>query len=142
MFSDFGVVSRKLINISKFGVFFSPTTDPSLKSEIQQILGVRSIPLHDIYLGAPLFTNKSKIKSFEPFVEIMLNRLVGWNGKDLNTTGKSCMIKMVTSSVTVSQMNCFKIPKEICIKLSNIQRDFWWVKNEKGKNDKEKNRCI
>lgn len=141
MFSDFDDASGQLINLSKSGVFFSPRFDP-LKLEIQQILGVKPIPLDDRYVGTPLFTNKFKIKSFEPLVEIMLNRLVGWNGTDLNTTGKYVMIKTVTSSLTVYQMNCFKISKAIYKKLSNIQRDFWWGKNEKGKNDQGKKGCI
>lgn len=59
-------------------------------------------------------------------------------GIQMNTAGRTVMVKNVTSSLAVYQMNCFKIPKKICKTLSNLQRDFWWGKDENEKNKKGK----
>lgn len=128
LFSDFGKASGQLINLSKSGVFFSAHTDPDIMNAIQSGLNVQSIPLSDKYLGSPLFTNRSKIKCFEPMVENMKSRILGWQQKTITIPGKTVMIKTVTSSMSIYQMSCFKLPKKICKDINKIQRDFWWGK--------------
>lgn len=102
---DFGEASGQLINLSKSGIFFSPKIDPNVITSIQQILNVNLIPITDRYLGAPLLTNTSKIKSFEPLVVTMKKRLKGWKGELLNYAGRTVMIRNVASSTCVYQMN-------------------------------------
>lgn len=143
LFKDFGTNSGQLVNLSKSGVFFSPKTNPDKIRRVKEILGVNSIPLNDRYLGSSLFTNISKVKIFEPLIKNMTKRLKGWNGQNVNSAGRTVMVKNVRSSLAVYQMNCFKIPKKmnyfkipkkISKTLYNLQRDYWWGKDENGKN--------
>lgn len=128
LFRDFGLASGKLINLEKSGVFFSPKTKHSIRYGVKDILGVTSIPLKDKYLGSPLFTNKSKITCFEPLVKKMKTRMLSCKGTDLNTTGKTVVVKNVTSPLYVYQMNCFKILVKICKDITKNQKDYWWGK--------------
>lgn len=128
LFTDFGTASGQLINLSKSGVFFSTKTTHNIRKEVTNVLGVQAIPLNDKYLGSPLFTNKSKIKSFEPLIEKMKNRLLSWDRKDIYTAGRTVIVKNVASSLCVYQMNCFKIPVKICKTITKLQRNFWWGK--------------
>lgn len=105
---------------------------------MKEILGVNAIPLTDKYLGSPLFTNRSKIACFEPLLTNLRTRMSGWDGTNLNNAGKTVMIKNVTSSVYMYQMNCFKIPVKICNQITKLQRNFWSGKNEKGLNENGK----
>lgn len=59
----------------------------------------------------------------------MKTRLMGWKNTHLNPVGRTIMIKYVTSSMSIYQMNCFRLPKKICKDLNKIQRDFWWRKH-------------
>ncbi|XP_026378414.1 uncharacterized protein LOC113272831 [Papaver somniferum] len=125
----FGSTSGQLINFNKSGVFFSKNTNPSLIPKISGSMGVQVLQLDDKYLGSPLFTHRSKISSFKPGVEKMKLRLSGWKYVPLNPEGREVLIKSVTSSACIYQMNCFKVPKKTCKDLDKLQRDFFWGEN-------------
>ncbi|XP_026437705.1 uncharacterized protein LOC113335903 [Papaver somniferum] len=109
----FGNTSGQLINSSKSSVFFSKNTDPALMPNICNLLGVQALPINDKYLGSPLFTHKRKIQSFKPGVEKMKINLSSWKNSPLNPAGREVVIKSVTSTASIYQMNCFRIPKQI-----------------------------
>lgn len=58
---DYGNSSVQMINFFKSGILVSPHISNSFGKSIIDILKVKKIKLDDKYLGAPLFTNKSKI---------------------------------------------------------------------------------
>ncbi|XP_026419802.1 uncharacterized protein LOC113315758 [Papaver somniferum] len=125
----FGETSGQLINFNKSGVFFSKNTDPNLFSIINNIMGVQVLQLDDKYLGSPLFTHISKIKSFKPGVDKLKLRLSIWKNVHLDHAGREVLIKTVTSTASIYQMNCFRIPKQTCQDLNKLQRDFFRGKN-------------
>ncbi|XP_026378732.1 uncharacterized protein LOC113273187 [Papaver somniferum] len=125
----FGDTSGQLIDFNKSGVFFSRNTDPSLIPAISNIMGVKVLQLDDKYLGSPLFTHLSKIKSFRPRVDKMKLRLSSWKNVPLNPAGREILIKTVTPKTSIFQMNCFRIPKQTFQDLNKLQRYFFWGKN-------------
>ncbi|XP_026439718.1 uncharacterized protein LOC113338531 [Papaver somniferum] len=125
----FGSTSGQLINFNKSGVFFSKNTNPNLISQTSSSTGVQILQLDDKYLGSPLFTHRSKIIFFKPGVEKLKLRLSGWKNTPLNPAGREFLIKSVTSSACIYQMNCFKVPKKTCKDINKLQRDFFWGKN-------------
>ncbi|XP_026384521.1 uncharacterized protein LOC113280088 [Papaver somniferum] len=124
----FGNTSGQLINFRKSGVFFSKNINPALMPNICNLLGVQALPINDKYLGSPLFTHKSIIQSFKPDVEKMKINLSSWKNSPLNPAGREVVIKFVTSTASIYQMNCFRIPKKICQDKNKLQRDFFWGK--------------
>ncbi|XP_026416522.1 uncharacterized protein LOC113311954 [Papaver somniferum] len=131
----FGDTSGQLINFTKSGAFFSKDTDPALMPIICKLLGVQVLPLNDKYLGSPLFTHRSKIQSFRPGVDNMKMRLSSWKNTPLNPAGREVLIKSVTSTTSIYQMNCFIIPKKTCQHMNKLQRDFFWGKNLENPTD-------
>ncbi|XP_026458491.1 uncharacterized protein LOC113359006 [Papaver somniferum] len=125
----FGDTSGQLINFSKSGVLFSKDTDPALMPIICKLLGVQILPTNDKYLGSTLFTHRSKIQSFKPGVDKMKRNLSSWKNSPLNPAGREVIIKSVTSTASIYQMNCFRIPKKTCQDMNKLQRDFFWGKN-------------
>ncbi|XP_026378357.1 uncharacterized protein LOC113272774 [Papaver somniferum] len=129
LLQTFGSTSGQLINFHKSGIFFSKNTNPELIPQISHSMGVQVLQLDDKYLRSPLFTHRSKINSFKPGVEKFKLRLTGWKHTSLNPANREVIIKSVTSSARIHQMNCFKVPKKTCKDINNLQRDFFWGKN-------------
>ncbi|XP_026384551.1 uncharacterized protein LOC113280112 [Papaver somniferum] len=125
----FGDTSGQLINFSKSGIFFSKDTDPALMPHICNLLGVQALPLNDKYLGSLLFTHRRKIQYFKPGADKMKRNLSSWKNSPLNPAGREVIIKFVTSTASIYQMNCFRIPKQTFQDMNNLQRDFFWGKN-------------
>ncbi|XP_026428702.1 uncharacterized protein LOC113324615 [Papaver somniferum] len=126
IFQDFVHSSGQLINFSKSGIFFSKNTAPSISENISDAMKVQRIKTSEKYLGSPLFTNRSKIQAFKPCMEKLKFRLAGWKST-LSIVGKVTMIQTVTSTSSIYQMNCFKIPKGTC---KEIKRNFFWNKDQ------------
>ncbi|XP_026433772.1 uncharacterized protein LOC113331256 [Papaver somniferum] len=129
IFYEFGKSSGKLINFSKFGIFFSKNTAPDIDDNISNTMKVQRINTYDKYLRSPLFTTKSKIQAFNLCVYKLKFRFAGWK-TNLSTAGKMTVIQSVTSTSSIYQMNCFKIPKTTCNEINAIQRDFFWNKEQ------------
>lgn len=62
----FSKASGQIINFEKSGVFFSKKVEPKHKRMMSKLLKINQIDLKDSYLGAPLFPDRSKIKTFAP----------------------------------------------------------------------------
>ncbi|OVA10968.1 hypothetical protein BVC80_1345g12 [Macleaya cordata] len=95
---------------------------------VAKILKVKRIDIKDKYLGAPLFIDKSKHKSFEGIVRSLDQRIQGWKGKLLSQAGRTTMTKSVLGTIQTFQSACFLLPATISSKLNGLQRDFWWGK--------------
>ncbi|XP_026398930.1 uncharacterized protein LOC113294768 [Papaver somniferum] len=132
IFEKFSYGSGQMINLTKSGIFFSKNTSKEMVKEITELMKIDPIPLADKYFGSPLFTNKSKVKSFYSIIVKLKGRLAGWKGKTINPAGKMVMIKHVTFTLANHQMSTFKIPKTTIEEMNKIQRDFFWG-NEDGK---------
>lgn len=48
-----------------------------------RLLKIKNISITDSYLGAPLFVDRSKIKTFDKIVTNMENKAQSWNGTTL-----------------------------------------------------------
>ncbi|XP_026398886.1 uncharacterized protein LOC113294725 [Papaver somniferum] len=59
----------------------------------------------------------------------MKRNLSSWKNSPLNPAGREVIIKSVTSTASIYQMNCFRIPKKTCQDMNNLQIDFFWGKN-------------
>ncbi|XP_026451554.1 uncharacterized protein LOC113351853 [Papaver somniferum] len=135
IFHIFSKTSVQLINFNKYGIFFSNNTDPNLSNIISNNMGVQVLNLHDKYLGSPLFTHRSKILSFRPGGDKLNQRWISWKNIPLNPASRHVLISYVTSTTSIYQMDCFKLPKQTRKDLNKLQRDFFWgksLKNPKG----------
>lgn len=124
--------SGQLINYDKSALTFSPNTDSHLVDTIKGILSIPVVQGHEIYLGLPTFSLRSKTLQFNYLKEKVLTRMQGWSNKSFSIGGKEVLIKSVLQSIPTYAMACFRIPITICQDIERACANFWWGM-EKGK---------
>ncbi|XP_075480607.1 uncharacterized protein LOC142521262 [Primulina tabacum] len=126
--------SGQLINYDKSALSFSPNTNSSLIESIKMVLTIPVVQRHDIYLGLPTVSLRSKRLQFRYLVDRVVKRTQGWGHKCFSVGGKEVLIKSVLQSIPTYAMSCFRIPKSICDEIEKECANFWWgVENGKRK---------
>ncbi|XP_075475824.1 uncharacterized protein LOC142513002 [Primulina tabacum] len=122
--------SGQLINFEKSSLSFSPNTDPVIADQIKRVLYISTTQGHDIYLGLPTFSLRSKKLQFRYLIETIVKRLRGWGNKTFSAGGKETLIKSVLQSIPTYAISCFHIPKAICEAIERECANFWWGMEE------------
>ncbi|XP_073030650.1 uncharacterized protein [Primulina eburnea] len=80
--------SGQLINYEKSALSFSPNSSPALMATIKTILTIPVVHQHDLYLGLPTVSMRSKRLQFKYLLERVVKRIQGWSHKWFSTGGK------------------------------------------------------
>lgn len=67
--------SSQKVNFHKFGICFSPNTLAEVKIEIQRLLNMDIVIVHDKYLGLPVAIRRSKTLQFQSLKEKLWKKL-------------------------------------------------------------------
>ncbi|XP_072076459.1 uncharacterized protein [Arachis hypogaea] len=97
------------------------------------VLGCKEATLPVCYLGIPLGANPRLIKTWNPIIDKVEEKLSLWKSKILNKAKKLVLIKAVLCSLSVYYLSLYKMPKVVAEKLISLQRRFLWSK-EDGRN--------
>lgn len=65
------------------------------------------------YLGLPLSTVRLKAVDFQPLLDKIAAKLSGWSGRNMTTTGRLTVVKLVLTAQPVYLLSTLKAPKEI-----------------------------
>ena len=77
-----------------------------------------------IYLGMPLGTSYKTASIWNPILERMEKKLMGWKRLYLSKGGRLTSLKSTLSSLLTYYLSLFIVPKAVAIKLERIQRNF------------------
>ena len=77
-----------------------------------------------IYLGMPLGTSYKTASIWNPILERMEKKLMGWKRLYLSKGGRLSSLKSTLSSLLTYYLSLFTVPKAVAIKLERIQRNF------------------
>ncbi|KAL8496805.1 hypothetical protein ACS0TY_020472 [Phlomoides rotata] len=98
---------------------------------LADLLGVRKVGSHAIYLGIPTAVGRSREAVFRELVNRVTKKLKDWKARVLSLAGKVTLVKSVIQAIPTYLMTCFKIPKGILEKIeSAIARFLWGQKGE------------
>ncbi|XP_073311023.1 uncharacterized protein [Primulina huaijiensis] len=122
--------SGQLINFEKSSLLFSPNTNEQVCDQIKSALAIPVVQGHDVYLGLPVASCRSKKIQFRYLVERIVQRIQGWGNKFFSVGGKETLIKSVLHAIPTYAMSCFRIPKSICEEIERECANFWWGKEE------------
>ena len=85
---------------------------------------VGSLPM--IYLGMPLGTSYKTASIWNPILERMEKKLLGWKRLYLSKSGRLTLLKSTLSSLPTYYLFLITIPKAVASRLKCIQRNFLW----------------
>ena len=124
--SQYGQLSGQMINLNKSAITFGKNVDIQIKDWIKSRSGISLEGGTGKYLGLPECLSGSKRDLFGFIKEKLQSRLTGWYAKTLSQGGKEVLLKSIALALPVYVMSCFKLPKNLCQKLTTVMMDFWW----------------
>lgn len=116
---------RQLTNRNT-SLFFSKNTRQEVKLEIQQMLGERIMNECEKYLGLPMPSGKSKVRTFEELQEKISKIVLRWKEKFISKTGREILIKTMAQAIPTYSMSLFKLPRTICDNINSLLAKYWW----------------
>lgn len=122
----YGAVTGQMINPSKSSIIFGKGVLEENKAKVKQKMGIEKEGGEAKYLGLPECITGSKVKLFAYLKEKLGKRISTWHSKTLSQGGKEVLIKAVGSSIPVSAMSVYKLPKTVIDGLSQALACFWW----------------
>ncbi|XP_024178139.1 uncharacterized protein LOC112184080 [Rosa chinensis] len=126
--------SGQQVNYQKSSMAFSRNVDMDRQNKFASILGVTRVDDHDRYLGLPLRVGRSKTAIFEYIKEKLTKKLINWKAKILSCAGKEILIKAVAQTMPLYAMNCYLLPRGLCVDIHKLCASFFWGDtNEKKK---------
>ena len=91
-----------------------------------KILGCQQSSLPLKYLGLLLGASHKKETIWNPILEKMERRLVGWKRLLLSKGGKVTLIKSTLSSLPTYFLSLLPIPIKVANRMEKVHRDFLW----------------
>lgn len=122
----YGDASGQRINLQKTSIIFGSQVLETTKAQVKDILGIGQEGGEGNYLGLPECFKGSKRDLLSFIREKLQSRLHGWFAKTLSLGGKEVLLKSIAMSLPVYAMSIFKLPKDVCTKITSAMIEFWW----------------
>lgn len=126
------MASGQVINLQKYGCFFSNNVHPDQAVSLINDLKVKKVALNERYLVIPLFIIRSRSDSFNYLNDQFDKKVAKWKGKHCNQAGRSVMVQNLLKSSHIYPMNTFTISDNIINSMESSPREFWWDKSRAG----------
>lgn len=105
--------SGQVVNFDKSAVTFSPNIDDQKARQIAQMMEIRVVKGHELYLGLPTFTLRKKVQQFGFLRDKVSSKFDSWSSKLFSAAGKEVLIKSIIQAIPTYTMSCFRIPFQL-----------------------------
>ncbi|GAU22997.1 hypothetical protein TSUD_98260 [Trifolium subterraneum] len=121
----FEVVSGLRVNFNK-SMLVGVNIADSWLIEAASVLGCRVGTMTFMYLGLPIGGDPRRLSFWEPVVNRIRSRLVGWKSRFLSFGGRLVLLKLVLTSLPVYALSFFKAPSGIISSIESLLNNFFW----------------
>ncbi|KAL0430488.1 UNVERIFIED_CONTAM: putative mitochondrial protein [Sesamum radiatum] len=124
--NTYKLASGQEINLHKSSVAFSWNTPSIIQRSLVDALNIRLENKHEVYLGLPAVTFRSKKALFSALRDRIWRRIQGWHEKSLSQAGKAVLIQAVVQAIPSYAMSCFRLPKTLIQEFQAMAANFFW----------------
>jgi ribonuclease HI len=89
-------------------------------------LQIPSEALGEKYLGLPPVSGRGNNHVFNYISGRIMGFVGGWAEKTLSCAAREILVKANAQSVPTYAMSCFKLPKNLCKKITTYVSNYWW----------------
>lgn len=118
--------SGKLVSKAKSRIFVSNNVHRGVAHDISSLAGIRLTADLGQYLGVPLLHKAPTRATYDFILEKTQKSLSSWKASTLSLAGRATLAKSVVAALPSYFMQTMLIPKGVCEKLDQIQRNFGW----------------
>ena len=127
----YGDASGQLINKAKSSIIFGKGIGDQTKADVKLALGIDKEGGEGTYLGLPECFKGSKRDLLSFIKEKLEGRLQGWYSKTLSQGAKEVLLKSVALALPVYAMSVFRLPKDLCARITSAIVEYWWGSGDK-----------
>jgi hypothetical protein len=119
----FEAVSSLKVNFHK-SMLVGVNVAESWLAEASTVFGCSVGRVPFVYLGLPIGGDPCSLSFWEPVVNKILSRLVGWKSRFLSFGGRLVLLKFVLSSLPVYALSFFRAPSGIISSIESLLTNF------------------
>ena len=103
-------------------------------SGISRVLDIEGVTSWDSfkYLGVPIFKSKPKSLAWNPIVEKIKKKILGWGATWLNLAGNLVLIKVVLNNNILYPCSLLLAPPKTIATIEGLVRSFLWQGGKNG----------
>lgn len=123
MLDAFCSLSGQKVSQDKSRVYFSPNVTLEKRTNLCDVLGLRSIPTIGKYLGFPIKHNVTP-QDFGFIIDNVQSRLADWKANLLSFAGRLVLTQAITTTIPNYVMQCVALPAKILNSVDRLSRNF------------------
>lgn len=124
--NKFGNLSGQKVSTQKTKIIFSKNVSQDKRALLCEMSGFSASSSLGRYLGSRVVQGRASKGHFNFIIEKIQSKLSGWTQSCLSRAGRITLAHSVLSSVASFNMQHSKIPKGVCFKIEQAQRNFIW----------------
>nr|XP_027067853.1 uncharacterized protein LOC113693523 [Coffea arabica] len=118
--------SGQRVNKDKSFYIVSPKCPLAAKRLLSRRTGFQYKGLPFVYLGCKLVKGKMRMEHFQPLIDRIQAKLVGWKNRLLSPGGRLILIKHVLSSIPIYTLAVSELPRGVIKRIEKLMSTFLW----------------